>query len=455
MAYATTTFLCGNKKIRARGWLSSPLLRYIYIYITIYIYICILQWYIYIHIHILSIVITIHMTNLMFPEDDPYLVMEPLDGLRFFTPVGLAPGLDPLGEGVPAFFDLGFGFVEVGPTHKIPQRADFTWFYVFFANFVIPCYSPPVRRGLLDFIVSWPASASSSSSTGPAGPEQQPLDQSDPCRTSTASSRSQCLPVCLSACKPASLPACLLACLLACLRSDALACMLACFLFFLLLLTSFNYLAFALAFVVFCCCFFRVLVAASPLVRKLWGHLLVASGTIKTRKSQSGKDVYRTLGGRSVGDYISYLMHEFRATRLSQKAFSSVLHFWQSCFKHIKRSVFSIRLPDWRLSVCVGPGMPRGCWKLDEIMHYFIQLNVRDNCAKRFGKDCRANLGCARHCRCEGPCGVSVALSASVDRSAGLRQRKCQYRCHKGCQIGCQKRCQIECKNRMSDRMPE
>ena len=152
--------------------------------------------------------------------------MEPLDGLRFFTPVGLAPGLDPLGEGVPAFFDLGFGFVEVGPTHKIPQRADFMFF---FANFVIPCYSPPVRRGLLDFIVSWPASASSSSSAGPAGPEQQPLDQSDPRRTSTASSRSQCLPVCLQASQPA--------CLLACLRSDALACMLACFLFFLLLLT--------------------------------------------------------------------------------------------------------------------------------------------------------------------------------------------------------------------------
>ena len=65
-----------------------------------------------------SILITIHSTNLMFPEDDPYLVMEPLEGLRFFTPVGLAPGLDPLGEGVPAFFDLGFGFVEVGPAHK-------------------------------------------------------------------------------------------------------------------------------------------------------------------------------------------------------------------------------------------------------------------------------------------------------------------------------------------------
>jgi len=45
-------------------------------------------------------------------EDDPYLMTEPLEGLRFFTPVGLAPGLDPLGEGIPAFFDLGFGFVE-------------------------------------------------------------------------------------------------------------------------------------------------------------------------------------------------------------------------------------------------------------------------------------------------------------------------------------------------------
>ena len=165
----------------------------------------------------------------MFPEDDPYLVMEPLDGLRFFTPVGLAPGLDPLGEGVPAFFDLGFGFVEVGPTHKIPQRADFMFF---FANFVIPCYSPPVRRGLLDFIVSWPASASSSSSAGPAGPEQQPLDQSDPRRTSTASSRSQCLPVCLSACLPASQPASLPACLRACVLTRLLACLLAFFSFF-------------------------------------------------------------------------------------------------------------------------------------------------------------------------------------------------------------------------------
>ena len=41
MAYATMTFLCGNKKIRARGWLSSPLLRciylfYLFIYLNIY-----------------------------------------------------------------------------------------------------------------------------------------------------------------------------------------------------------------------------------------------------------------------------------------------------------------------------------------------------------------------------------------------------------------------------------
>ncbi|CAK9074334.1 unnamed protein product [Durusdinium trenchii] len=48
-------------------------------------------------------------------KDDPYLVTEPLEGLRFFAPVGLAPGLDPLGEGITAFFDLGFAFVEVGP----------------------------------------------------------------------------------------------------------------------------------------------------------------------------------------------------------------------------------------------------------------------------------------------------------------------------------------------------
>lgn len=48
----------------------------------------------------------------------------------------------------------------------------------------------------------------------------------------------------------------------------------------------------------------------------------------RPERVKAGKDVYRALGGRSAGDYISYLMHEFRATRrLSQKAFSSVLRF--------------------------------------------------------------------------------------------------------------------------------
>ncbi|CAJ1403144.1 unnamed protein product [Effrenium voratum] len=50
-----------------------------------------------------------------FDKDDPYLIVEPHEGLRFYTPVGLAPGLDRHGEGLGAFFDLGFGFVEVGP----------------------------------------------------------------------------------------------------------------------------------------------------------------------------------------------------------------------------------------------------------------------------------------------------------------------------------------------------
>ena len=36
MAYATTTFLCGYKKIRARGWLSSPLLRSVYMCIDLH-----------------------------------------------------------------------------------------------------------------------------------------------------------------------------------------------------------------------------------------------------------------------------------------------------------------------------------------------------------------------------------------------------------------------------------
>ena len=46
------------------------------------------------------------------PEDDPYLMIEPHEGLKFYTPVGLGPGLDTCGEGLAAFFNLGFGFVE-------------------------------------------------------------------------------------------------------------------------------------------------------------------------------------------------------------------------------------------------------------------------------------------------------------------------------------------------------
>lgn len=50
-----------------------------------------------------------------YDKDDPYLVIEPEEGLRFMTPVGLAAGFD-IGAVAPdAFFDLGFGFVEVGP----------------------------------------------------------------------------------------------------------------------------------------------------------------------------------------------------------------------------------------------------------------------------------------------------------------------------------------------------
>eukprot|EP00439_Symbiodinium_sp_Y106_P078689 s699_g17.t1 len=48
-------------------------------------------------------------------KDDPYLVIEPHEGLKFYTPVGLGPGIDTLAQGVSAFLDLGFGFVEVGP----------------------------------------------------------------------------------------------------------------------------------------------------------------------------------------------------------------------------------------------------------------------------------------------------------------------------------------------------
>eukprot|EP00931_Biecheleriopsis_adriatica_P090966 TRINITY_DN64876_c0_g1_i1.p1 TRINITY_DN64876_c0_g1~~TRINITY_DN64876_c0_g1_i1.p1 ORF type:complete len:443 (+),score=119.48 TRINITY_DN64876_c0_g1_i1:57-1385(+) len=50
-----------------------------------------------------------------FDKDDPYLVIEPQEGLKFFNPVGLAPGLDKEAVGLSAFFDIGFGFVDAGP----------------------------------------------------------------------------------------------------------------------------------------------------------------------------------------------------------------------------------------------------------------------------------------------------------------------------------------------------
>ena len=178
----------------------------------------------------------------MFPEDDPYLVMEPLDGLRFFTPVGLAPGLDPLGEGVPAFFDLGFGFVEVGPTHKIPQRADLCFF------FCKLCYSmlfPTCQARLVRFYCQLARlrlllRRTRRTWTATSGSKWPPPDLN--CK----------LEIAVSACLPASLLACVLAFWRACLH--------ACLLSFLSF--AFNYLAFALAFVFFCCCFFLVLATA-------------------------------------------------------------------------------------------------------------------------------------------------------------------------------------------------
>ncbi|CAE7020965.1 fba [Symbiodinium sp. KB8] len=57
-------------------------------------------------------------------KDDPYLVIEPHEGLKFYTPVGLGPGIDTLAQGVPAFLDLGFGFVEVGPVGAGGAKAE-------------------------------------------------------------------------------------------------------------------------------------------------------------------------------------------------------------------------------------------------------------------------------------------------------------------------------------------
>lgn len=48
-------------------------------------------------------------------KDDPYMVIEPQDGLKFFTPVGLSAGFDTQGVAANSFFGLGFGFIELGP----------------------------------------------------------------------------------------------------------------------------------------------------------------------------------------------------------------------------------------------------------------------------------------------------------------------------------------------------
>ena len=53
-------------------------------------------------------------------QDDPYLVIEPHDGLKFYTPVGLGPGLDASGEAVSGFLDLGFGFLEADGRKLLP-----------------------------------------------------------------------------------------------------------------------------------------------------------------------------------------------------------------------------------------------------------------------------------------------------------------------------------------------
>lgn len=51
-----------------------------------------------------------------YDKDDPYLVIEPEgSGLRFMTPVGLGAGFDREAVGIAAFFNLGFGFADVGP----------------------------------------------------------------------------------------------------------------------------------------------------------------------------------------------------------------------------------------------------------------------------------------------------------------------------------------------------
>eukprot|EP00449_Zooxanthella_nutricula_P058577 CAMPEP_0198570420 /NCGR_PEP_ID=MMETSP1462-20131121/109087_1 /TAXON_ID=1333877 /ORGANISM="Brandtodinium nutriculum, Strain RCC3387" /LENGTH=147 /DNA_ID=CAMNT_0044301539 /DNA_START=60 /DNA_END=499 /DNA_ORIENTATION=+ len=50
-----------------------------------------------------------------YDKDDPYLVVDPQEGLRFIAPIGLAAGFDTEAVGPNAFLNMGFGFVELGP----------------------------------------------------------------------------------------------------------------------------------------------------------------------------------------------------------------------------------------------------------------------------------------------------------------------------------------------------
>eukprot|EP00927_Polykrikos_kofoidii_P058522 TRINITY_DN5307_c0_g1_i1.p1 TRINITY_DN5307_c0_g1~~TRINITY_DN5307_c0_g1_i1.p1 ORF type:complete len:496 (+),score=82.46 TRINITY_DN5307_c0_g1_i1:100-1587(+) len=50
-----------------------------------------------------------------YDKDDPYLVLEPFEGYRVSTPVGLGSGFDRDAMAPNGLIGLGFGFVEVGP----------------------------------------------------------------------------------------------------------------------------------------------------------------------------------------------------------------------------------------------------------------------------------------------------------------------------------------------------
>lgn len=61
-----------------------------------------------------------------YDKDDPYLVVEIVEGLRFPAPVGLAAGLDRHAVATTALLNLGFGFVEVGPVAAHSGKSEAT-----------------------------------------------------------------------------------------------------------------------------------------------------------------------------------------------------------------------------------------------------------------------------------------------------------------------------------------